>query len=188
MKNGILNDKEIKELVEKENMIKPFVDHQVEEDTISYGLGSTGYDIRIGNKFDIFTNINNNEIDPKNFDKNSLVRKEVENYILIPPQSYVLGHAVEKLNMPNNIMGKVVGKSTYARAGVDVTITPVEVAWRGYLTLEISNDSDLPARVYANEGIAQVIFFRCNKPNITYNEKIGKYQDQGKDIQPAKVV
>lgn len=187
MNKHILADFEIKELAEKENIIEPFIDHQVKDGVLSYGLGSYGIDIRIANEFEIFSNISSNEVDPKNFNKDSLVTKKTDDYVLIPPHSYVLGYSMEKFNMPNNVMGIVVGKSTYARAGIIANITPIEVSWKGFLTIEISNSSDLPARVYANEGIAQVIFFRGHRPDITYEDKKGKYQNQDKGVQTAKV-
>lgn len=184
----ILNDNEIKILANNENMIEPFIDHQVEDGVISYGLGSFGYDIRVANEFEIFSNINSNEVDPKNFDRKSLVGKKTDDYVLIPPHSYVLGYSIEKFNMPSDVMGIVVGKSTYARSGIIANITPIESSWRGFLTIEVSNSSDLPARVYANEGIAQVIFFRGGEPSVTYDNKNGKYQDQEERVQISKVI
>ncbi len=183
----ILNDKQIEEKVVEENMIDPFVE-QTENGVVSYGLGHFGYDIRIGNEFHVFTNVPSTPVDPKDFKDGAFVKKEVEDYIEIPPNSFALGHAVERLDMPDDIMGLCVGKSTYARCGIIVNMTPIEAGWRGYLTIEISNSSDVPARVYANEGIAQVVFFRGDEAGMTYDDKAGKYQDQEAGVETSKVV
>ncbi|MBS3789260.1 dCTP deaminase [Candidatus Bipolaricaulota bacterium] len=167
--------------------IEPFVDAQVEDGVISYGLGSFGYDIRIGNTFEVFTDVSSSPVDPKNFDDNSFVGKKVDDYIQIPPNSFVLGHAVERITMPKDLMGICLGKSTYARCGIIVNMTPVEPGWEGHLTIEISNTTPLPAKVYANEGIAQILFFEGDEPELTYADKSGKYQGQEEKIYHADV-
>jgi len=184
----ILSDKEIAEKYALGHLdIEPFIRQQVEEDVVSYGLGSYGYDIRIGNKFNVFTDVGSHSVDPKDFNDDAFVEKEVEESVEIPPNSFVLGHAVERIKMPDNVMGVCLGKSTYARCGVIVNMTPVEPGWEGHLTIEISNTTPLPARVYANEGIAQILFFEGRKPQLTYDDKEGKYQHQDSDIHRAKV-
>ena len=159
-------------------MIEPFVDHQVKSGVISYGLSSYGYDIRIADEFRIFTNVNSSVVDPKNFDPQSFVDFR-GNVCVIPPNSFALGRSVEYFRIPNNILTIAVGKSTYARCGIITNVTPFEPGWEGAATLEISNTTPLPARVYANEGIAQVIFFEGDEPCVTtYEEKGGRYQRQ----------
>lgn len=185
---SVLVDKEIKRLVNEKNMIKPFIDHQEEEGVISYGLSSFGFDIRAGNKFKIFTNINNAIIDPKNFDSNSFIEKESDDGVIIPPNSFALLHSVEKFNMPENVMGIIYNKSSWARCGLIVNTSILEPQWRGTVTLELSNTTPSPARIYPNEGIAQVVFFRGKRPNKTYDERNGKYQDQKNEPEPAKVI
>ena len=186
--NGILNDKEIKELAEKENMIQPFVDHQVEKDVMSYGLGSYGIDLRIGNEFEIFSDVANFPVDPKDFDKDALVHKESDDSVIIPPNSFALGYTIERISMPDNLMGVCMGKSSYARCGVVANVTPIEPSWEGFIVVELSNTSPLPAKVYTGEGIVQLIFFRGQRPSMTYAEKESKYQNQGKEVQTSKVV
>lgn len=182
---AILNDKKIKEL---DDVITPFIDHQVEKGVLSYGLGSMGYDIRISNKFKLFTNISQTPIDPKDFSKDSFVEKEVDNYVVIPPNSFALGVSREKFNIPDNIMALCVGKSTYARMGLVINLTPAEPGWSGKLVIEASNTTPLPVKLYANEGIAQMMFFKGDRPNKTYADKKGKYQDQGDEITTPKVI
>lgn len=184
----ILNDTEIEELAEKENMIEPFIDHQVEEGVISYGLSSFGFDIRAGNKFKIFTDIDNAIVDPKNFTENSFIDKESDDSVIIPPNSFALLHSVEKFNMPEDVMGIIYNKSSWARCGLIVNTSILEPQWRGTATLELSNTTPLPAKIYPNEGIAQVVFFKGNRPNETYDERGGKYQDQKNEPEPAKVI
>jgi len=176
----ILNDKEIREV----KPVSPFVD-KLNEEGVSFGLGSFGYDIRIDDEFRVFTDVHSTEIDPKNFDEDSFVEIRDES-CLIPPNSFCLGKSVEKFNMPADLFGLVIGKSTYARCGIIVNMTPIEPGWRGYLTIEISNTTPLPARIYSQEGIAQVNFFRGERPEITYEDRDGKYQDQ-EGIEEAKV-
>ena len=174
----VLSDKWIKEMAKTHNMISPFEDKQVRGTKISYGLSSFGYDARVSNEFKIFTNINSEIIDPKNFKQNNFVSKNGEECI-IPPNSFVLSSTVEYFKIPNDIMVICLGKSTYARCGIIVNVTPLEPSWEGYVTLEFSNTTPLPAKIYANEGVAQFIFLKGNeKPDITYADRNGKYMKQ----------
>ena len=174
----VLSDKWIKEMARTHNMISPFEDKQVRGTKISYGLSSFGYDARVSNEFKIFTNINSEIIDPKNFKQNNFVSKNGEECI-IPPNSFVLSSTVEYFKIPNNIMVICLGKSTYARCGIIVNVTPLEPSWEGHVTLEFSNTTPLPAKIYANEGVAQFIFLKGNeKPDITYADRNGKYMKQ----------
>jgi len=159
-------------------MIEPFVDSQVRNGTISYGLSSYGYDIRVSDEFKIFTNVHSAIVDPKHFDPKSFVDFKGE-VCVIPPNSFALSRTIEYFRIPRNVLTLCVGKSTYARCGIIVNVTPFEPEWEGYVTLEISNTTPLPARIYANEGIAQVLFFvastECER---SYADKKGKYQGQ----------
>jgi len=177
----ILNDKEIAEA----KPVSPLAEELNTDGKVSYGLGSFGYDIRIDKEFRIFTDVHSTEIDPKNFNEEAFVKVERET-CLIPPNSFLLGKSLEKFDMPDDLFGLVVGKSTYARCGIIVNMTPIEPGWKGYLTIEVSNTTPLPAKIYAGEGIAQVVFFRGNRPNITYDDRKGKYQNQ-KGIEVAKI-
>ena len=171
-------DKWIKRMVEKHRMIEPFVDSQIKDGGVSYGLSSYGYDIRISDEFKIFTNINTTVVDPKRFDENAFVdfRGDV---CIIPPNSFALGRSVEYFRVPRSVMTICVGKSTYARCGIITNVTPFEPEWEGFVTLEISNTTPLPAKVYANEGIAQVLFFESDEVcEISYADRKGKYQAQ----------
>jgi dCTP deaminase len=159
---------------------------QIEDKIISYGLSSFGYDIRIARKFKIFTNINSTIVDPKNFDPKSFVDFEGDSCI-IPPNSFVLAHSVERFDVPEDICGIVVGKSTYARTGISCLCTPVEPGWTGHLTLEFANTTPLPAKIYASEGGCQIVFFRGQTPSVTYSNRDGKYQCQPNDIVLPKV-
>ncbi len=175
---SIKSDKWIRRMALEHRMIEPFVESQVRAGTISYGLSSYGYDIRIADDFHIFTNVNTTIVDPKDFDERSLVRVQRETCI-IPPNSFVLARTVEYFRIPRNILTVCVGKSTYARCGIIVNVTPFEPEWEGHATLEISNTTPLPAKIYANEGIAQVLFFEGDEePNVSYADKKGKYQAQ----------
>jgi dCTP deaminase len=159
-------------------MIDPFVEDQVRDGVISYGVSSYGYDIRVADEFKIFTNVHSAIVDPKNFDPRSMVdfRGEV---CVVPPNSFALARTVEYFRIPRTVLTICVGKSTYARCGIIVNVTPFEPEWEGYVTLEISNTTPLPARIYANEGIAQVLFFEADEPcRISYADKKGKYQRQ----------
>jgi len=177
----ILNDEEIAEV----KPVTPFVKELKTDEKISYGLGSFGYDIRIDDEFRIFTDVHSTEINPKEFNEDAFVKVKKDS-CLIPPNSFCLGKSLEKFDMPDDLFGLVVGKSTYARCGIIVNMTPIEPGWKGYLTIEISNTTPLPARIYAGEGIAQVVFFRGERPTTTYGDRNGKYQDQ-KGIEVAKI-
>ncbi len=174
----ILSDKWIKEMVRTNNMISPFENKQVRDNKISYGLSSYGYDARVSNEFKIFTNVNSEIIDPKDFKLNNFISKKGDECI-IPPNSFVLSSTVEYFRIPNNVMVICLGKSTYARCGIIVNVTPLEPSWEGNVTLEFSNTTPLPAKIYANEGAAQFIFLKGNeKPDITYADRNGKYMKQ----------
>ena len=176
------NDRWIKRMAEEHRMIEPFVAEQVKEGVISYGLSSYGYDIRVADEFKIFTNVNATIVDPKNFDVKSFVDLQGSTCI-IPPNSFALARSVEYFRIPRDVLAICLGKSTLARCGIIVNITPLEPEWRGYITIEISNTSPLPAKIYSGEGIAQVIFLRAEEPcEISYAEKEGKYQKQDRGI------
>jgi dCTP deaminase len=168
----------IRKMALEQRMIEPFTDKQVRQGVISYGLSSYGYDIRIADEFKIFTNINSSIVDPKNFDPKSFVDFRGDTCI-IPPNSFALARTVEYFRIPRNVISVCVGKSTYARCGVIVNVTPFEPEWEGIVTLEVSNTTPLPAKIYANEGIAQVLFFESDEPcETSYADKKGKYQAQ----------
>ena len=175
---ALLPDFRIREYALKEKMIEPFVDKQQKNGVISYGLSSYGYDIRVADEFKIFTNVNSAVVDPKQFDKRSMVDFKGD-ICVIPPNSFVLAKTVEYFRIPRRVLTICVGKSTYARCGIIVNVTPFEPEWEGFVTLEISNTTPLPARIYANEGIAQVLFFESDAPcEVSYADKKGKYQNQ----------
>ncbi len=162
----------------KKGMIEPFADRQVREGVISYGVSSYGYDMRIADEFKIFTNVNNTVVDPKNFDEKNYVDFKGD-VCIIPPNSFVLAKSVEYFRIPRKILTVCVGKSTYARCGLIVNVTPFEPEWEGYVTIEISNSTPIPAKIYANEGIAQVLFFESDEDClVSYADKKGKYQKQ----------
>lgn len=175
---GIKPDHWIRKMALEQKMIDPFVEGQVSKGVISYGLSSYGYDIRVSNEFKVFTNLHSAVVDPKNFDPNSFV--EIENdYCIIPPNSFALAKTVEYFRIPRSTVTVCVGKSTYARCGIIVNVTPFEPEWEGYVTLEISNTTPIPAKIYSNEGIAQVLFFEGDEEcQISYADKKGKYQKQ----------
>jgi dCTP deaminase len=181
----IKSDRWIKRMALENGMIKPFEDRQVRLGTISYCVSSYGYDIRIADEFKIFTNINTSIVDPKGFDPRSFV--DVQGDIcIIPPNSFALGRSVEYFRIPRNVMTICVGKSTYARCGIITNVTPFEPEWEGFVTLEISNTTPLPAKIYANEGIAQVLFFEADEPcAISYADRQGKYQAQQGIVLPT---
>jgi len=159
-------------------MIEPFEDRQVRNGVVSYGLSSYGYDIRVADEFKVFTNINSTVVDPKNFDARSFVDVKAD-ICIIPPNSFALAKTVEYFRIPRNVLTVCVGKSTYARCGLIVNVTPFEPEWEGFVTLEISNTTPLPAKVYANEGISQVLFFESDEDcEVSYADKAGKYQKQ----------
>mgnify|MGYP000713332354 FL=1 len=175
---SVLSDKNIRKLAIEEGMISPFEDKQVREGKISYGLSSYGYDARVSEEFKIFTNVNSEIVDPKNFKSTNFVTKNGTECI-IPPNSFVLARTVEKFKIPKDILVICLGKSTYARCGIIVNVTPLEPGWEGYVTLEFSNTTPLPAKIYANEGVAQFIFLRGNEtPETTYADRNGKYMGQ----------
>ena len=171
-------DKWIRRMAREQRMIEPFSDRQVREGVISYGLSSYGYDVRIADEFKIFTNINSTIVDPKDFDPRSFVDFKGE-VCLIPPNSFALARTVEYFRIPRNVITICVGKSTYARCGIIVNVTPFEPEWEGVVTLEVSNTTPLPAKIYAGEGIAQVLFFESDEAcEVSYADKRGKYQAQ----------
>jgi len=175
---AIKPDRWIRKMALENGMIEPFADRQVRKGVISYGVSSYGYDVRIANEFRIFTNINTTIVDPKDFDSRSLV-EYAGDVCVIPPNSFALGRSVEYFRIPRNVMTICLGKSTYARCGIITNVTPLEPGWEGYVTLEISNTTPLPAKIYANEGIAQVLFFESDEDcEISYADKKGKYQAQ----------
>jgi dCTP deaminase len=165
-------------MAKEHQIIVPFEDRQVREGVISYGLSSYGYDIRVANEFKIFTNVNSTIVDPKNFDEQSFVDFKGD-VCIVPPNSFALARTIEYFKIPRNVLTLCVGKSTYARCGVIVNVTPFEPEWEGFATLEISNTTPLPAKIYANEGIAQVVFFESDEMcEVSYADKKGKYQAQ----------
>ena len=175
---GIKSDAWIRRMALEHKMIEPFEDRQVREGVVSYGLSSYGYDIRVADEFKVFTNINSTVVHPKNFDARSFVDMKTD-VCIIPPNSFALARTLEYFRIPRDVLTVCVGKSTYARCGLIVNVTPFEPEWEGYVTLEISNTTPLPARVYSNEGIAQVLFFQSDEPcEISYADKKGKYQKQ----------
>jgi len=175
---GLKPDHWIIEMVRKHKMIEPFVENQVRDGVISYGVSSYGYDIRVADEFKIFTNVYSAIVDPKDFDPSSMVDFRGKECI-IPPNSFVLTRTVEYFRIPRKVLTICVGKSTYARCGIIVNVTPFEPEWEGYVTLEISNTTPLPAKIYSNEGIAQVLFFEADEEcRSSYADKKGKYQKQ----------
>ena len=181
---GVKPDSWIRKMAKEHRMIEPFVDHQVRHDVISYGVSSYGYDIRVTDEFKIFTNVHSAIVDPKNFNPNSFIDYKGE-VCVIPPNSFVLARTVEYFRIPRDVLTICVGKSTYARCGLIVNVTPFEPEWEGYVTLEISNTTPLPARVYANEGIAQVIFLQADEVcDSSYADRKGKYQKQEAIVLP----
>lgn len=184
VKMAIKADKWIRRMALEERMIEPFVDGQVRDGVISYGLSSYGYDIRVTDEFKIFTNVHSAVVDPKHFNPQSFVDFKGD-VCVIPPNSFVLAQTVEYFRIPRNVLTVCLGKSTYARCGLIVNVTPFEPEWEGYVTLEISNTTPLPARVYANEGIAQVLFFESDEVcEISYADRKGKYQKQQSIVLP----
>lgn len=175
---GLKSDRWIREMASKHGMIEPFVDSQVRQGVISYGVSSYGYDVRVTNEFKIFTNVFSAIVDPKQFDPASMIDFKGD-VCIIPPNSFALARTVEYFRIPRSVLTICLGKSTYARCGIIVNVTPFEPEWEGYVTLEISNTTPLPAKIYANEGIAQVLFFEADELcAISYADKKGKYQRQ----------
>ena len=174
----IMPDNWIRRMAESTGMIEPFLDRQEREGVISYGLSSYGYDARIAPEFKIFTNVDNAIVDPKNFSDASFVERNGPS-CTIPPNSFALARTIEYFRIPRDILVICLGKSTYARCGMIVNVTPLEPEWQGHVTLEISNTTPLPARVYANEGICQFLFLKGDSPpDISYADRAGKYQGQ----------
>ena len=175
---AIMSDKWIRKMALEHGMIEPFSEKQVSGGKISYGLSSYGYDIRIADEFKIFTNIHSAIVDPKNFDTRSFIDVKAD-VCVIPPNSFALAKTIEYFRIPRNILTVCVGKSTYARCGIIVNVTPFEPEWEGIVTLEVSNTTPLPAKIYAGEGISQVLFFEGNEPcETSYADRNGKYQSQ----------
>lgn len=182
---SIKEDGWIRRMVLEHNMISPFSSDLVREKdgvkVISYGLSSYGYDMRVGNRFQVFTDVFGGEVDPKAFNTKSMIERNVPDheYIIIPANSFALASSVERFVVPRNVLVLCIGKSTYARCGLSINITPFEPEWEGYVTLEISNTTPLPARVYAGEGICQALFFEGGQPcEVSYADRKGKYQGQ----------
>lgn len=191
---SIKSDKWIRHMASEHNMIEPFVDDQVRygsdqrhegaqqggshERVISYGTSSYGYDVRCGREFKVFTNIHSATVDPKNFDEKSFVSVDSD-VCIIPPNSFVLARTVEYFRIPRNVLTICLGKSTYARCGIIVNVTPLEPEWEGHVTLEFSNTTTLPAKIYANEGVAQMLFFESDEVcEVSYKDRGGKYMGQ----------
>ena len=174
----ILSDKWIREAAKKHGMIEHFVENQKREGMISYGLSSYGYDARCSPEFKIFTNVNNAIVDPKDFSPNSFVDRETD-VCIIPPNSFALARTVEYFRIPRDVLVICLGKSTYARCGIIVNVTPLEPEWEGHVTLEFSNTTPLPAKIYANEGVCQFLFFKGDQPcEVSYKDRAGKYMKQ----------
>ena len=175
---AVLSDKWIRKSALTKGMIKPFVSKQVRKGKISFGLSSFGYDARVSNEFKIFTNVNSGIVDPKVFKKESFVTK-IGKECIIPPNSFALARTIEYFKIPEDVLVICLGKSTYARCGIIVNVTPLEPEWEGYVTLEFSNTSPLPAKIYANEGACQFLFFEGKEaPKYSYSDKKGKYMKQ----------
>ena len=181
---GLKPDHWIRRMVTEHKMIEPFEPEQVRNGQISYGVSSYGYDIRVADEYMIFTNVYSAVVDPKHFDPRSMVEYKGDTCV-IPPNSFALARTVEYFRIPKNVLTVCVGKSTYARCGIIVNVTPFEPEWEGFVTLEISNTTPLPAKIYSNEGIAQVLFFEGDEPcETTYADKKGKYQKQQSIVLP----
>jgi dCTP deaminase len=177
---AIKSDRWIQRMVREHRMIEPFEQSQVRDGVISYGVSSYGYDMRVADEFRIFTNVHSTVVDPKHFDARSFVEYQGD-VCIVPPNSFALARSVEYFRIPRNVLTICVGKSTYARCGIITNVTPFEPEWEGHVTLEISNTTPLPARIYAREGIAQVVFFEADDDDVcetSYADKRGKYQAQ----------
>ena len=175
---SILSDRWIREQAQNHNMIEPFEEAQRREGNISYGLSSYGYDARCAPEFKIFTNVDSEIVDPKKFSPKSFVERSGD-VCIIPPNSFALARTVEYFRVPEDVLVVCLGKSTYARCGIIVNVTPLEPGWEGHVTLEFSNTTPLPAKIYANEGVCQFLFFKGNEPcEVSYKDRAGKYQGQ----------
>lgn len=174
----IKSDSWIRKQATDHNMISPFIESQKKEGIVSYGLSSYGYDARVATEFKIFTNVNSAIVDPKNFSMNSFVEKNTD-VCIIPPNSFALGRTVEYFKIPRDVLVICLGKSTYARCGIIVNVTPLEPEWEGHVTLEFSNTTPLPAKIYANEGVCQFLFFQSDEQcDVSYKDRSGKYMQQ----------
>jgi dCTP deaminase len=178
----IKSDRWIRQMVDEHNMIDPFEPGQIrssaDQRIVSFGTSSYGYDVRCAAEFKVFTNIDSAIVDPKNFDSNSFVDKQAD-VCVIPPNSFALARTVEYFRIPRNVLTICLGKSTYARCGIIVNVTPLEPEWEGHVTLEFSNTTPLPAKIYANEGVAQMLFFESDEEcEVSYKDRDGKYQGQ----------
>jgi dCTP deaminase len=175
---AIKSDRWIKRMALEQGMIEPFEDRQVRQGVVSFGLSSYGYDVRVADEFKVFTNVYNTVVDPKRFDEKSFVDIRAD-VCTIPPNSFALARTIEYFRIPRDVLTVCLGKSTYARCGIIVNVTPFEPEWEGHVTIEISNTTPLPAKIYANEGIAQVLFFQSDEScEVSYKDKSGKYQAQ----------
>ena len=175
---SIKSDRWIRQQAHEHGMISPFCEKQVKEGVISYGLSSYGYDLRVSDEFKIFTNVNSAIIDPKAFDERSFVTVQAPS-VIVPPNSFALARSIEYFKIPRDVLTICVGKSTYARCGIIVNVTPLEPEWEGHVTIEISNTTPLPAKIYAGEGICQFLFLRGEgAPEVSYADKKGKYMGQ----------
>ena len=183
---GIMPDSWIKKMAIEREMIDPFVENQVKKNVLSYGLSSYGYDARVSSSFKVFTNVNSATVDPKDFSESSFVDRDVD-YCIIPPNSFALAKTVEHFKIPRETLVICVGKSTYARCGIIVNVTPLEPEWEGHVTLEFSNTTPLPAKIYANEGAAQFLFLQgVENCELSYSDRKGKYMHQ-KDVTLPKL-
>ncbi|HEX5412785.1 MAG TPA: dCTP deaminase [Terriglobia bacterium] len=175
---SVKNDRWIRRMVKENQMIQPFAENQKRDGVISYGLSSYGYDLRVADEYKIFTNVNSSVVDPKSFDERSFVEFKGP-VCIVPPNSFALARSVEYFRIPRSVLTICLGKSTYARCGIIVNVTPLEPEWEGFVTLEISNTTPLPARVYSNEGLCQIVFFESAEIcETSYKDKKGKYQSQ----------
>jgi dCTP deaminase len=176
---AVMPDSWIRRMALEHGMVEPFVDRQTREGVISYGLSSYGYDARVAPEFKIFTDVDNAIVDPKEFNEKSFVERTVEVFCMVPPNSFALARTVEYFRIPRDILVICLGKSTYARCGLIVNVTPLEPEWEGHVTLEISNTTPLPAKVYANEGVCQFLFLKGDgPPEVSYADRKGKYMRQ----------
>ena len=174
----VKSDRWIRRMAKEKGMIEPFEDKLIKQGVISYGLSSYGYDLRVAEEFRIFTNIHNKVVDPKDFSSDSFVEVKAKECI-VPPNSFALARSLEYFRIPRDVITICIGKSTYARCGIIVNVTPFEPEWEGYVTLEISNTTPLPAKIYANEGLAQVLFLGAEEVcEVSYADRKGKYQQQ----------
>jgi len=181
---GLKPDHWIRKMALEQRMIEPFASHQVRDGVISFGVSSYGYDVRVADEFKIFTNVYSAVVDPKQFDQRSMVDYKGD-VCVIPPNSFALARTVEYFRIPRSDLVMCLGKSTYARCGIVVNVTPLEPEWEGFVTLEISNTTPLPAKIYANEGLAQMLFFEADQVcDVSYADKKGKYQKQQNIVLP----